>query len=640
MPGYNEIKTQKALPIGSVQPYGGNITDIPSGWLLCNADELVAADYPLLARALRDSYGGSNFGGVFPNYTGTFRLPPTNDKGLADISVSYFGVSESAQYSAWQANKEYGAGDVVLAGGEYYSISINLPDTPSANGGNTIPSGDTALSDNGGAITYTRQDPSPNVPNSIDNIEAGLVVREYIGDFSPGFEPGDLGPPNAQDARTDILFEYEQEPDGTVQNIFVTPGDIPIVSEIKIYEVDASQVQAGTNLITGNPVQGDGVSFTVVWSPGAAGLAPTLDVIRREKGALYNANDQVIIPGSIFNDIGGTTPENDITVLVTSVGSALFDAQITGHSLIPGFSIKELFIVPRKLGRLHMPSHYHPGVYDTINFNDNNNSPGIGPTIFSNPTVVGVDFLQRDDPCWNFGPLEFCSQEEGYLKCTGSDKVGWWIGNKNKPNNTLQSSPFSQGVGRHALGIVLGGFLIKGNVPYQTQAGAHGIAVTSFVGTASYENLRDGSGRVSSGSAAPPYTGSIERRLQQLRTDGKIYPGHSIPFSDVIETVTTPNVDNGTSEDSNVMGPTTTLFDHAGVDFSVDELGQDKTVIDFHDHEESLPLQYNGDDMSVLQTLQVKARPNITPDNLEEALQIRFITRVPSLTIANLIRAY
>ena len=95
MPGYNVVKTQKALPIGSVQPYAGNITEIPSGWLLCNADELVAADYPLLARALRDSYGGSNFGGIFPNYTGTFRLPPTNDKGLADISVNYFGVSTS-----------------------------------------------------------------------------------------------------------------------------------------------------------------------------------------------------------------------------------------------------------------------------------------------------------------------------------------------------------------------------------------------------------------------------------------------------------------------------------------------------------------------------------------------------------------
>ena len=85
MPGYAVTKTQRALPIGSMQPWGGDLSDIPAGWLLCNNQELNAGDYPLLARVLRDTYGGTSFQGNFPNYTGTFRLPPMNDKAAASL---------------------------------------------------------------------------------------------------------------------------------------------------------------------------------------------------------------------------------------------------------------------------------------------------------------------------------------------------------------------------------------------------------------------------------------------------------------------------------------------------------------------------------------------------------------------------
>ena len=100
MPGYNVVKTQRALPIGSVQPWTGNLSEIPNGWLLCNGAEVEAGDYPLLARVLRDTYGGTNFGGNFPTYTGTFRLPQTNNKSLADISSAYFGAYSSSSESS------------------------------------------------------------------------------------------------------------------------------------------------------------------------------------------------------------------------------------------------------------------------------------------------------------------------------------------------------------------------------------------------------------------------------------------------------------------------------------------------------------------------------------------------------------
>ena len=90
MPSYQEIRTQKALPIGSVMPWPGTITRVPSGWLFCNGAEVQADEYPLLARILRDSYGGSGFGGEFPNYLGTVRLPNLNQKALSDIGEEHF----------------------------------------------------------------------------------------------------------------------------------------------------------------------------------------------------------------------------------------------------------------------------------------------------------------------------------------------------------------------------------------------------------------------------------------------------------------------------------------------------------------------------------------------------------------------
>ena len=83
MPEYGAIRTQRGLPIGSIQPWGGPLSEIPSGWILANGAELVAKEYPLLARILKDTYGGNGFGGEFPGYSGSFILPQTNQKGAS-----------------------------------------------------------------------------------------------------------------------------------------------------------------------------------------------------------------------------------------------------------------------------------------------------------------------------------------------------------------------------------------------------------------------------------------------------------------------------------------------------------------------------------------------------------------------------
>lgn len=90
MASYNTIRTAEAQPIGSIVPWVGSLTKVPKGWLICNGQQFLAKDYPLLARILRNTYGGEGYGGVFPNYTGFFELPALNQKGLCDISTEYF----------------------------------------------------------------------------------------------------------------------------------------------------------------------------------------------------------------------------------------------------------------------------------------------------------------------------------------------------------------------------------------------------------------------------------------------------------------------------------------------------------------------------------------------------------------------
>ena len=154
MARYSEIRTMKALPIGSVQPWVGPLTRIPKGWLLCNGAELNSEDYPLLARILKDSYGGTNFGGSFPNYTGTFRLPPTNQRGLADIDVQYFSNNVTTEVN-----------------------------------GENVPR-----------------------PAAIDNLKA-LNVLTVENDFIADDGDGSLSAPTVVFAITDLLFSYTPDPD-------------------------------------------------------------------------------------------------------------------------------------------------------------------------------------------------------------------------------------------------------------------------------------------------------------------------------------------------------------------------------------------------------------------------------------------
>ena len=88
----------RAAKIGTIMPWGGDggngflASNIPKGWIVCKGDTLDAADYPLLAANIGDTYGGdmtdaSGNHYVFP-YIGTaakFRLPQLSNLSLIHI---------------------------------------------------------------------------------------------------------------------------------------------------------------------------------------------------------------------------------------------------------------------------------------------------------------------------------------------------------------------------------------------------------------------------------------------------------------------------------------------------------------------------------------------------------------------------
>lgn len=560
MAGYNVVKTQRGLPIGSVQPWGGNLTEIPAGWLLCNGAELEAADYPLLARVLRETYGGTSFAGDFPNYTGTFRLPPTNNKALADISTAYFG-------------------------------------------------------------TYTA---TGTIPTTIDNSEALTVVQEFIGDSVPGDEPGDLGPPNVVNARTDLNFTYTPEPDGTIKTITHT-GTAPTVTASKLYKNVAAV--AGTNATTGQAVTGTGATFTIVLNPDG-----TYDVVPKDKGSGYKVKDRLTISGSTFSADGGASPANNIEITVESKGDSTFDGIIEGQKIIPGFSIKPVFVAPRKLGRNHFPQHYHEGSYETINLNDVGATAGRGVGVFANPEVNAREYWNRIDPCpcnypftAGINPCEDAIGPQG-LDCT---KYGYWFGSGFDNNiEELKTVGFTTGVGRHAIGSIKGTKPVNDHVPIETAFAAHGIGATWF-NDGKVKKLRDADGN----------TGGD---METIRSSGKISAGMKIPFSDSAAEVTAPNFDENNNGSDNTLGPTEVLFNHAGIKFTNDTPtgGGIIDVIESHDHDGEFQISYDGSDLDVPETINVKVQPQIIPNSIENCFQISFTTRVASLTITNLIRAY
>lgn len=88
------------LPVGTIIAFGSD--QVPDGWLVCDGDELLIADYPALGRLLEDIWGT-------PSTSAYFKLPNLVDKVLvggeaadtavaANIELTGSGVTAQVMY--------------------------------------------------------------------------------------------------------------------------------------------------------------------------------------------------------------------------------------------------------------------------------------------------------------------------------------------------------------------------------------------------------------------------------------------------------------------------------------------------------------------------------------------------------------
>jgi microcystin-dependent protein len=530
----------KALPIGSVMPWTGSLTKIPKGWLLCNGAELEAKDYPLLARVLRDTYGGDfDNAELFPNYTKKFRIPLVNQKCLADIQISHF-------------------------------------------------------SDN-----------SANRPAPIDDSAASAIIGQYLGD------EGDLGPPSTFFATTDLEFTYTPDPQGYISS-YTFSGVAPFTTTAAVYK----NVQSTTS------GSGTGATFTVVKNTDL-----TYSVAIKNRGKDYAKNDTLLIS---FSNIGGTSSANNVTVTVNATGSSYFAGTVTGQTFIGGFDLKTVYVVPRKLGRQHMPQHFHPNQYESININDSGELPGTGVGVWDNPQIRVIQTYRQKNGC----PNDFCfslnCDPDGSLSSTGwgsywADQTG-----ENSSTATIGSTnaPFDTGFGKYALAAIGGSRPARTHTPITTSAAAHGVGKTWFT---SAKKLRT------------KLSGETETTaLTKLRTTGKIDYNTILPFSDDTSLIKQPNYDDGGVGSGDFQPVNEVLFNSAAIDFTLTSKA-DVTVndvIESHDHEGEFNVLYDPGNLNIRDFITVNAQPNITVDPIPSALQIAFTLASPSLAITNLIRAY
>jgi hypothetical protein len=252
MASYGAIRTMKGLPIGSVQPWVGPLTQIPKGWLLANGAELQAGEYPLLARILKDTYGGVNFSGGFPNYTGTFRLPPTNQKGLADISISYFSDDPLKRNNKFDTSKAAAIvqqyigdiGDLGTPSTIFANTDLNFtyepdPDgviltfnyigtAPAATTAQRYEPGDLSVSTDGSGTDATFQVvQNTNLTYSVKIISRGqdYIQGEKITILGTSFDKGDTaGTTPANDIVITVQSIGDGFFDGRIENHSVIPG--------------------------------------------------------------------------------------------------------------------------------------------------------------------------------------------------------------------------------------------------------------------------------------------------------------------------------------------------------------------------------------------------------------------------------
>jgi len=354
---YQQIRTAKAAAIGTIMPWVGNISDIPDGWIVCDGTQVSAKDFPLLARAIGDTYNLSTTvtQGLINTFTNnasteTGRIPDTYIFSPIDGSG---GGATFAVIVADQGTESGGAPNGV--GGSVTVQRLQQGANYEVNDVLTIPAGN---SGGGSDILIT-----------VATVEQGSVST-FGGEF-PDYQGEIVLPALINRPLVDMETSYlgPASPTGRVFDV-----DSTAVSEITPY--------IGVNSDTGVPTSFNDVATDVVFELNERTTAPAGD------------------SGEISYYYSGKLQQNTIVA-----GS--------------GQGNRIMFFGPRKLGRGHIKGHGHGGRIDTI-VKDPESQPGEGVIPWSNinfnfdaqvDTADGDIFITND----NEFELEFnmSDQERG-----------------------------------------------------------------------------------------------------------------------------------------------------------------------------------------------------------------------------------
>lgn len=464
----------------------------------------------------------------------------------------------------------------------------------------------------------------------IDTLANSSKVSIYVG------PEGDVGVPGIENAITDLNFTYTPDPDGTIELAQIADAP-PSVAASTLTPQFYSEVVA---LPDGNqvpPSLGTGASFNIIQN-----TDNTYNIVRRNKGENYNEGDRLVIQGGL---IGGTNGINDLYIEVVRTGNPFFSGEINGGDNEPldwlrGQGNFTLNVFPRKLGRNHFPSHFHPGQYETVDTSSAaSNTPGRGVGVWDNPEITLQEGWARvQDP----PPLI------GDPTPTYSDNIPSEMESGNAWGDSLNTSvvdtvinPFSTGLGDYTVGIIRGTLPPRTHRPINTAPSGHGMGKPWFTSAKKLRNALD-------------QTTPSNSFLQTLISTGRFDLDTRMPFSDAVTPVNFINYDTGPSSAAGTENGeinigsdlpaafTKTSFNHAGNSFTRTQPTTTviNDIIEGHDHGGDIVIQFNNGSLSIPPNIQTATVPNVTPSNSPSTFRITFDTRSPCLSVLTLIRAY
>jgi hypothetical protein len=311
---YQEIRTAKAAAIGTIMPWTGGISSIPNGWIPCDGSQISAGDFPLLSRAIGDTYNLSTAvtEGLIENFAGT-------------AAVQAGRIPGTYIYSPLDGS----------GGGANFAIIVGDAGTQSGNAPNGV----------GGTVTFQLLAPGVN-----------YVVGDVLS--IPGGNSG-----NGSDMSVAVQ-SIKQGSVSTFGGEFPNyAGEIVLPNLLNRPLVDVQEDYFGPGTPTGRAFDQESDAFTqitpYIGANSDTGVPTSFNDVATD--VVFELNERNTTPGSgggVDYYYGGKLQGN-IVIPGSGEGS------------------KVMFFGPRKLGRGHIKGHGHGGRYDTIKVNPTT-QPGEG----------------------------------------------------------------------------------------------------------------------------------------------------------------------------------------------------------------------------------------------------------------------